>query len=172
MDCMEALKTRRSIRRFTSDPVPEPVMMEILDAGRLAPTAGNCQPWQFVVVNDRAVIAQLKEAALGQELLDTAPSVVVVCSDPKKSEKYGEMGMTYYCLLDCANASENILLAAHALGYGGCFMGGFSERRVRKVLGIPDEIRVVSLLPIGKPDGEQWIAPKEELKDMLHWNKW
>lgn len=172
MECIEALKTRRSIRKFTDEQIPKSILMDILDAGRLAPTAGNCQPWQFIVVNERSVIAELKNAAFGQELLDSAATVIIVCADPQKSEKYGEMGMTYYCLLDCANAAQNILLAAHALGYGGCWMGGFSERRVKKALEIPEEIRVVSMIPLGRPEGDPMIVPKMELQDLLRFNKW
>lgn len=172
MDCIEALKTRRSIRKFKPDMIPEADLFEILDTGHLAPTAGNYQPWEFIVVKRREKIDELQKAAFGQELLATAPVVVVVCADPVKSEAYGKMGMEYFCLLDCANATNNILLAAHAMGYGGCWMGGFSEKEVRKVLNIPDNIRVVSLIPLGKRDGEPWIAPKRSLSDILHWGQW
>ncbi len=174
MNCLEALKTRRSVRRFKPDMIPENDLMEILNAGRLAPTAGNFQPWEFIVVKERETIAALREATYDrQELMITPPVVVVVCADPKKSEHYGERGMNYFCLIDCANATDYMLLAAHALGYGGCWVGGFSEKAVRKVLGIPDNIRVVSLMPLGKPgEGEPWDPPKRKLEDIVRWSKW
>jgi len=171
---LEAIRTRRSVRRFRPEIIPEADLMEMLNAGRLAPTAGNFQPWEFIVTTDKDTIAALREATYNrQELMASAPVVVVVCADPKKSEYYGERGMNYFCLIDCANATDNILLAAHALGYGGCWVGGFSERAVRRVLGIPDDKRVVSLIPLGKPaEGEPWDPPKRELKDIIHWGKW
>lgn len=172
MDCIEALKTRRSIRKFRPEPIPEKDLLEILDCGRLAPSAGNFQPWEFIVVREKEVIEELRKAAFGQELLSTAPLVIVVCADPEKSSQYGKRGMEYFCLMDCANATENILLAAHALGYGGCWMGGFNEKEVKGVLGIPERLRVVSMIPLGKPDGPPYIAPKRDLKDILHWGKW
>jgi nitroreductase len=172
MDCIEVLKTRRSVRGFQPEQVPEHVLMDILDTGRLASTAGNFQPWEFYVINDSSIIQQLPAAANDQQWLATAPVVIVVCADPQKSAQYGERGMNYYCLLDCAIATQNMLLAAHNYGYGGCWVGGFSERKMRNLLGIPADIRVVSIVPIGRTAGEQWIAPKRELREMLHINKW
>lgn len=174
MDCLEALKTRRSVRKFRPDPVLESDLQEILNAGRLAPTAGNFQPWEFIVTSDKDIIAELREATYErQEMLATSPTVVVVCADPKRSEHYGERGMTYFCLIDAANATDYMLLAAHALGYGGCWVGGFSEKKVRKVLGIPDNIRVVSIMPLGKPaEGEPWDPPKRQLEEIVHRDKW
>jgi len=174
MDCLEALKTRRSVRRYKPDMIPEQDLLEIMDAGRLAPTAGNFQPWEFIIARDKETIAALREATYNrQELFATAPVVIAVCADPKKSEYYGERGMNYFCILDCAIATQNMLLAAHALGYGGCWVGGFSESKVRGVLGIPDNIRVVSLMPVGKPaEGEPWDPPKRDLKDIMHWDRW
>lgn len=174
MDCLEAIKTRRSVRKFRPDPILEADLQEILNAGRLAPTAGNFQPWEFVVVSDKDTIAALRDASYEhQELLATPPTVVVVCADPKRSEYYGERGMTYFCLIDAANATDYMLLAAHALGYGGCWVGGFSESKVRKVLGIPADIRVVSLMPLGRlGEGEPWDPPKRTLEEIVHLGKW
>lgn len=172
MDCIKALKTRRSIRKFKADPVAPGDLVQILDAGRLAATAGNFQPWEFIVVDDPDRIRALYEAALTQELLLTAPLVIVICVDPERSSQYGERGMNYYCHLDAANATQNMLLAAHALGYGGCWMGGFIEGRVKEALDIPENIRVVSLVPVGRPEGDPWNPPKRSLEEMLHKNRW
>lgn len=172
MDCLEALKTRRSVRSFAAEPVPREHLMEMIDAGRLAASAGNCQPWEFLVIDDRETIKKLKSAAFDQPHFDTAPAVIVVCAEPSRSSQYGERGMNYYCFLDCAAATQNILLAAHALGYGACWMGGFKEKEVRRVLNIPEQYRVVALVPVGKPYGEQWKAPKRDLSEILHWGQW
>ena len=91
MDCLEALKTRRSVRRYKPDMIPEQDLLEIMDAGRLAPTAGNFQPWEFIIARDKETIAALRDATYDrQELFATSPVVIAVCADPKRSEYYGE----------------------------------------------------------------------------------
>ncbi|MGE5404290.1 MAG: nitroreductase family protein [Candidatus Saccharibacteria bacterium] len=171
MDFNDVLINRRSVRKYKTDPVPREHLMELVKAGGLAATAGNFQPWEFVVIDDRKQISALKDACMGQEVFDTAPAVICVCADPEKSATYGDRGMNYYCKLDCANATQNILLTAYNMGYGSLWVGGFKEDSIRQVLGIPAKIHVVSLIPIGKPDYE-WNPPKREVQDMIHWDKW
>lgn len=172
MDCMEAIITRRSIRKFTDQEIKQEDLLNILEAGRMAPSAGNLQPCHFIVVRDPAIKRSLREAALDQELISQASAVIVVCADPELSSKYGEKGRNHYCLLDCTNATENMLLAAHALGYGACWVGGFSERMLKKVVDVPDHFRVVSLIPVGLPAENPAPPPRRSLADMLHWDKW
>ncbi|MGE5416703.1 MAG: nitroreductase family protein [Acidobacteriota bacterium] len=170
MEFTEVIKNRRSVRKYKTDPVPREHLTELVKAGSLAATAGNFQPWEFIVLDDRAKISALKNAC-PQEVFDTAPAVICICADPQKSASYGERGMNYYCKLDCANATQNILLAAYNMGYGSLWVGGFSDKDVRKVLGIPENVHVVSMIPIGKPDYD-WNPPKREVQDMIHWDKW
>ncbi|HRY14238.1 MAG TPA: nitroreductase family protein [Syntrophomonadaceae bacterium] len=172
MDCIETIMTRRSIRKFKPDPVDEQDLTTILEAGRWAPSAGNLQPCYFVVVRDPAQRKQLKAAAFDQESLDTAPAVIVVCADPNRCEKYGEKGMTHFLLMDGANATQNILLAARALGYGSCWMGGFSEKKVRELLGLPDHFRVISVVPIGKADEDPEPRERRPLSEIVKWERW
>lgn len=172
MDCLQALRGRRSIRRYKDDPVKENDIMTILEAARMAPSAGNLQPCSFVVVRDAAVRAQIRAAAFNQELLGTAPVIIVVCVDPERSSYYGERGMNYYCMLDGANATENILLAAYALGYGSCWMGGFNEKAVKEVINLPDNMRVVSLVPLGIADENPVGPPRRELSEVVRWEQW
>jgi len=172
MDCMEAIMSRRSIRKYKSDPVTEQDLLTILEAGRWAPSAGNLQPCQFVVVKDEAQRQKVREAAMNQESLISAPVIIVVCADPQRSSYYGDAGMNYLCLLDCANATENILLAATALGYGSCWMGGFSEKRLKNVLGLPENFRVVSVIPIGRPDDSPAPPERRPLSDIVKYDRW
>ncbi len=172
MECINTIMTRRSIRKYKAEPVAQQDLMTILEAGRWAPSAGNLQPCHFVVVRDPARLKQLQEAAMGQETLDTAPMVIVVCADPNRCEKYGEKGMKHFLLMDGANASQNMLLAARALGYGSCWMGGFSEKAVKQVLGLPDHFRVISLVPIGKADEDPEPRPRRPLDEIVHWDGW
>lgn len=172
MDCLQTLMSRRSIRRYKADPVKDSDILTILEAARMAPSAGNLQPCSFVVVRDPATRARIQAAAFGQELLSTAPVVIVVCVEPERSSYYGERGMTYYCMLDGANATENILLAACALGYGSCWMGGFNEAQIKEAINLPDNMRVVSLVPLGVADEDPAGPPRRELEDIVHWEGW
>jgi len=172
MDCLEAIMTRRSVRKYKPDEINQDDLMTILNAGRMAPTAGNLQPCHFVVVQDAAVRQELQAVAFGQEIIAQAPVVIAVCAEPERSAQYGDWGRTYLCLLDCANATENMLLAAHSLGYGCCWVGGFNEKQAKTLFNLPDDFRVVSLIPIGIADEVPEFRPRRELQEMLHWNKW
>lgn len=172
MNCLEVIMTRRSIRKFKPDPVKREDIMTILDAGRMAPSAGNLQPCHFVVVEDPGVKAEVRQAALGQELIGSAPVIIAVCVEPERSSHYGDIGRNYFCLLDAANATENMLLAAHALGYGTCWVGGFIQSMVKEVLGLPEDVHVVSLIPLGTANEKPQVPPRRPLEDMVRWEKW
>ena len=172
MDCIEAINTRRSIRSFLPDEVSPQDIQTILEAGRYAPTAGNLQPCYFIVVKDADTIKKIHAATFGQELIAQAPTVIIVCADPDRCDKYGEKGRQRFSLIDCANATENMLLAAHALGYGACWVGGFSEKEVRNILSIPETFHVVAMIPIGKPNGPPVPRIKRPLEEIVRWEKW
>lgn len=173
MDAIEAIMSRRSIRSFqTGAEIAEDDLMTILDAGRMAPNAGNLQPLYFVAIKDAEQKQKIKAAAFDQELLGMVPVIVAVCVDPNRCDKYGEKGRNYFSSLDAANATENILLAAHALGYGGCWVGGFDPRKVHAVLGLPEDYRVVSLIPLGKPQVQPDPPERRTLQDMLRYDRW
>ncbi|MDD3272230.1 MAG: nitroreductase family protein [Syntrophomonadaceae bacterium] len=172
MNCLEVIMTRRSIRKFKPDPVKREDIMTILDAGRMAPSAGNLQPCHFVVVEDPGVKAEVRQAALGQELIGSAPVIIAVCVEPERSSHYGDIGRNYFCLLDAANATENMLLAAHTLDYGACWVGGFLQSAVKEVLGLPENVHVVSLIPLGIADEKPEVPLRRPLEDMVRWEKW
>ena len=152
MDLFEAIKTRRSIRAFTREEISDREIEKILDAARWAPSAGNIQPWIFVVVKDPGTKRRLSEAALSQFFIEEAPVVIVVCADQERSRRgYGSRGADLYCIQDTAAATQNILLAAHALGLGACWVGAFNEEEVKLILRIPRGIRPVAIVPIGHP---------------------
>jgi nitroreductase len=152
MDVFEAIRGRRSVRRFSSADVSDEDLRRILEAAIWAPSAGNLQPWRFVVVRDRGVKEGLARAALNQMFIAEAPVVVVVCADVERSGMYyGDRGRYLYCIQDTAAAIQNMLLAAYALGYGTCWVGAFREEVVREILGLPDNVRPVAIIPIGRP---------------------
>jgi nitroreductase len=131
------------------------VVERLLEAAIRAPSAGNRQPWHFYVVRDPAVRHGLDKAAYGQHFISQAPVAIVVCADPEQSAgRYGQRGRGLYCLQDTAAATEHILLAAVAAGFGGCWVGAFDEEQAARVLNLPAQHRPIAILPIGKPAGE------------------
>ena len=172
MDCIEAIKTRRSIRAFLPDEVPQQDLQTILEAGLLAPNAGNLQPCYFIVVKDADTKKKIQTVAFGQELIAQAPVVIVVCADPERSAKYGKIGQQRFTLMDCANATENMLLAAHALGYGTCWVGGFSEKEIKPILNIPDHFHVAAMIPLGKAGETPEPRERRPLEEVVRWEQW
>ncbi|OYT46923.1 nitroreductase family protein [Candidatus Bathyarchaeota archaeon ex4484_231] len=138
LDVFEVIEQRRSIRAFTGKEVSEADVKKILDAARMAPSAGNIQPWTFIVARKGDVKRRLAEAALNQRFIEEASVVIVVCADEEKSARgYGSRGKHLYCIQDAAAATENMLLAAVGLGLGACWVGAFRENDVRETLKLP-----------------------------------
>lgn len=153
MDLFDAIRDRRSIRSFKPDPVPDELLEKVLDAGRWAPSAGNLQPWEFIVVKDKEVKKQLTRAALGQSFVFEAPVDIVVCANRERSARYyGSRGWEFYSLCDTSAAIQNMLLAAHGLGLGACWIGAFRDEEVSRVMNLPEHVRPVAIIPIGYPD--------------------
>ncbi|MCD6593424.1 nitroreductase family protein [Candidatus Bathyarchaeota archaeon] len=170
MDVFEAIKTRRSIRAFTEEEVSDEEIEKILDAARWAPSAGNIQPWMFVIVRDPKRKRRLSEAALNQLFIEEAPVVIVVCADQERSGRvYGRRGSDLYCIQDTAAAIQNLLLAAHALGLGACWVGAFNEDAVRHVLNIPAGVRPVAIIPIGRPAVKPRAVFKRSLNEIVRY---
>ncbi len=154
-ECIEKIQTRCSVRAFRDGPVPSEDLQTILQTGTRAPSAGNRQPWRIVVVHDTATKGRLAEAALGQKFVAEAPVVLVVCAVPAESaRRYGERGASLYVLQDTAALTENILLAAHILGHGACWVGAFDDDAVARIIKAPEGIRPVAIIPLGRPKGE------------------
>jgi nitroreductase len=160
MDTLEAIRTRRSIRRFTEAAVPKTDLATIVDAGRLAATGRNKQPWDFVVVTDRAMISRFKVSGAW---IGKAAAVIVVVLDPA----------TRWWVEDGAAAIENMLLASTSLGYGACWVEGDAlprEALFKTLLGVPADRRVMALVPVGVP-AETPSPEKKPLDKVLHWEK-
>lgn len=169
MDVLEAIKTRRSVRNFTNQPVSDRKIEKLLEAARWAPSAGNIQPWEFIVVRDSEIKHGLSQAALDQKFIEQAPVVIVACADPAKSApRYGSRGINLYCLQDTAAATENMLLAAHAIGLGACWVGAFKEEMARKVLKIPEPVRPVAIVPVGHVTRTPSVRPRKDLTEITY----
>ena len=169
MDVFKAIKNRRSIRAFTDEPVTDEEIEKLIDAARWAPSAGNIQPWEFIIVRDPQVKHGLCEAALNQTFIEEAPVVIVVCANPMQSSKgYGSRGINLYCIQDTAAATQNILLAAHAMGLATCWVGAFSEEEAKRVLGVPDGLRPIAIVPVGHPAEKPRVRPRRQLSEITH----
>lgn len=160
MDVIEAIKKRRSIRQYKAQEVPDDVLRSILDCARIAPSAGNRQPWTFIAVKSQETRGKLVEAAGKQPMLGQAPVVVVVCADLEVcGARYEDRGRTLYAFQDTAAAIENMMLAAISFGLGTCWVGAFKETEVRRVLELPANLKPVAMMPLGYPDQER--GPRE-----------
>jgi len=152
MDVLEAIKGRRSIRAFQSKGIPPEIVKKLIDAARWAPSAGNIQPWEFIIVRKTKIKRRLVEAALGETFIGEAPVVIVVCANENCSfQGYDMRGKTLYCIQDTAAAIQNIHLAAYSLGLGTCWIGAFREEEAREILRIPNGVRPVAIIPAGYP---------------------
>jgi len=169
VDVFEAIKSRRSVRAFTNEPVSEEEVVKLIDTARWAPSAGNIQPWEFVVVRDSEIKRGLSAAALDQTFIEEAPVVIVVCANHLRSARgYGSRGVNLYCLQDTAAATQNMLLAAHALRLATCWVGAFQEEEARKVLHIPSGIRPVAIIPVGHPAEKPEVPERRPLSEIVH----
>jgi nitroreductase len=169
MDAIHAILSRRSIRRYTAQPVPEGMTNELLEAAMSAPSAGNQQPWHFVIITDRKILDEIPKYHRWSQMLKEASAAILVCGD-LKSEKYKG-----FWVQDCSAATQNILLAAHAKGLGAVWLGIYpDEARVvptRKLLGLPDHIVPLSLVSIGHPAEQKPPADRYD-SSKVHHNQW
>ena len=149
MEALEAILSRRSIRRYRSKPVPEKTVSELLRAAMSAPSANNLQPWHFVVVDDRAVLDAIQEFHPYSKMLSEAPLAILVCGDSRAEDKQS------YMIQDCSAATQNLLLAAHAKDLGAVWLGIHPRQgRVegcRKLFDLPDHILPLALIAVGHP---------------------
>jgi nitroreductase len=169
MEFSEAVENRRSIRTFIKIDLPEGTVTKLLEAARSAPSAGNVQPWAFVVATAQNTKQMIAKAAFGQKAIEEAAVVIVVCADEKRAEEsYGARGKSMYCLQDTAAAIENILLTASSLGLGACWMGAFKEEEIRKVIKSPAHMRPVAVIPVGVPKESPQARPRREISEIMH----
>ena len=161
----EIIAARRSIRKYRSDPVEEEKLIRVLQAARIAPSAGNRQPWQYIVVTDDAVKRRLK-AAYDREWFFTAPVIVCACGEPSRS--WTRKDGRDYKDVDVAISFDHLVLAATAEGLGTCWIGAFDPAIVREVLEIPAGIEPIVLTPLGYPDESPPPRDRKTLKELVH----
>ncbi len=173
MDVREAIRSRRSVRTFRPDPVPEDLLKLLVELANWAPSAGNLQSRDFVLVRDAKLRQGLARAALDQDFLAQAPAVLVVCANLHRVfSRYGQRGQDLYAIQDAAAAAENFLLAVHEAGLGAVWVGAFDEVGVRRLLKLPEHVRPVTLIPLGVPAESPGPSERMSLAAVLHWDRW
>ncbi|MDD1770641.1 MAG: nitroreductase family protein [Methanomassiliicoccales archaeon] len=152
------MKARHSVRTFADQPVEDEKITSALEAARLAPSARNSQPWRYIVVKDRSMLERIADSGRLNSWVKKVPVLVIACADPKDDATVN--GMDYF-LLDVGISMEHLVLRATELGLGTCWLAGYDEVKVRAALGIPDNVRVVAMTPLGYP------TEKPGLRDAL-----
>ena len=169
MELMEAILTRRSIRHFKPDPIPEDLVNKLLQAAMQAPSAANAQPWHFIVIDDRFLLEQVTTFHPAAGCLRLAPMAILVCGDnqlEKRPDRY---------ILDCSAATQNMLLAAHAQGLGAVWLGIHPEHlrieKISRMLHLPAHVHPLALVAVGYP--ERTLEPADRFKpERVHHNRW
>jgi nitroreductase len=162
------------IRAYKSDPVPEEKLQQLLKYATRAPSGGNLQPWEFVVVKSPEVRAKLAKAAMDQTSVATAPVIIVTCADVQRAGGQTGTRGSFISLVDTAFASLLILLGAVEQGLGACFVASYNAEEVAKLFELPPHVRPVGLIPVGYAAEPPRKAPTKKipLKKLVHVDKW
>ena len=168
---MELIETRRSIRSYKDQEIEEDKLNYVLQAFRKAPSAKNLQPWKLVVIKNKKILKDIAIACNNQTFMEEAPVIIAACA--KEEEAYGTMGgyMNSYPI-DIAIALEHLILAATEKGLGTCWIGAFKEQLVKDILGVPENVRVVALTPLGYPAREASVRGRKPLTEIISYDKY
>ncbi len=162
---LDVIKTRRSVRRFDGMKIPDECILQILEAGRWAPSGANAQPWRFIVVTEKEKLKSIAELCYYKVFksrhVGEAGAVVVICADPDAGSQ------TYQ--IDAAIAGTNMTLMATALGIGSCWIGAFEEQTIRSILRIPSNLRIIALIAFGYEIGKATVPPRLPLSSIVHY---
>lgn len=171
-ECMDVIHQRRSIRKFKTDSINKEIIEKLLKAAQTAPSAGNLQARDFIIVTNPVVKKKLSEAALNQQFLVQAPVIIVFCANiPRSSRVYSSRG-ELYSIQDTTASIMTLILAAQDLGLGTCWVGAFSEADVAEILMIPPHINPVCLLALGNPAETPHESDRMDISKITHWESW
>jgi len=171
MNVFEAILNRKSIRKYKEDPIPEEVLIRVLEAARWAPSGKNLQPWKFIIVREKHLRQKLAVASAYQSFMAAAPVIVVACGFPE--ECYAHMGRYMKSWpVDVAIALEHLILQAQEEGLGTCWIGSFEEEEVKALLHVPEKVRVLALTPLGYPDQEPALKMRKPLEEIISYDSY
>jgi nitroreductase len=172
MEFEDLVRKRCMVRAFRPDPVPDDLIEKLLSSAVRAPSAGNLQAWEFVVVREPETKRRLAEAAVGQMFVAEAPVVIVTCRNMERNaEKYGGRGRDFYNFIDASFASLMILLAAQNEGLGACFVGAYRDDEISRILGLPEHARPVGIMPIGWPAEAPTMTERMAPAEVVHYER-
>jgi nitroreductase len=172
MQTLDCIRSRRSVRKFKDRVVEFAKVGSILEAGSLAPSAGNLQDWKFILVLDDKKREQIAEACVHQMWMSEAPVHVVVCSEKQSGKFYGERGDTYYSIQNCAAVVENMILAANDQGLGSCWVSAFDDKKLRSLLSIPDKVVPQAVVVVGYANEKPKEPPRHSLENVTYIESW
>ena len=166
---LEAIKKRQSVRSYQDKEIPEEILQQILEAGRLAPSAKNTQSWKFIVVKDKDLRKKLVPACKNQEFVGEASVVIAGCgTNPDYVMSNGEHAYS----IDLAIALDHMSLEATSLGLGTCWIGAFYQDQVKEILGVPEGVRITSLMPLGYPEKLGTKTERKPLSEIICYDKY
>ena len=172
-DILDLIKSRRTVKSFHPKYIPWELVARVMDAGRYAPSSGNLQNWKFIAVLEPDLKTKLAEATYDQYNIALAGVLIVVCAEPEKAERYfGARGERLFTVQNCAAAIQNMLLEAHSLGLGACWVGAFNEAEVKDICDIPPSVRPQAIVAVGYPKHVPNSPPKYPLETVIYFNKW
>jgi nitroreductase len=173
MQTMECISERRSVRNYKPDPIPEEIVKEVIEAATHAPSSGNVQDWEFIIIRNLETKTKIAAAAWEQDFIARAPVVLVVCSDLDRiSAAYGTRGETLYSIQNTSAAIQNLLLAAWEKEIGSCWVGAFNESTLRDILVLPTNIRPLAIITLGYPKEVSKKPKRRSVKEVLHMERW
>ena len=180
MEFEDVIKSRTSVRTYSNKDVEDEKIKYMLECAQLAPSWRNSQCWSFIVVKNKEKKKELSKTGMINKWLKDVPVIIVACGTPKISGTRNNMN---YFLVDVAIAMQHLILAATDMGLGSCWIGGFNERKVKEILEIPDDVKVVALTPIGYPTQKSRIGDsaikkivrskqRKNFDEIIHYEKW
>ncbi|MBD3414579.1 MAG: nitroreductase [Candidatus Aminicenantes bacterium] len=171
MSVFDVMKSRRSIRKYKSRSIPDDVLIRVMEAARVAPSGKNLQPWRFIIVKDPKKKEQLAVASRNQSFVAQAPVVIVACGYPDRCYQHQGDYMKSWPI-DVSVALDHLMLMAWEEGLGTCWIGAFYEDEVKKVLSIPDEVKVLALTPLGYPAHQSKDRGRKELGEIISYDEY
>ena len=186
MEVLEAIQSRRSIRRYQDTPVDEKTVAAVLEAARWAPSWANTQCWKFIVVREAGIRNKLADILIpipnagdknpAEKAVRMAPVLIVACAEKGKSGFYDGNPLTdkgdYWFMFDVALAMQNLTLQAHVLGLGTVHVGSFDAGKAAEIMGVPDGFSVVEMVPLGYPDQQPKPRPRKEPAEIIYYETW
>jgi len=159
MTIEEIICERRSIRKYSKKPVSETLVMKVLEAGRWAPSSDNSQPWEFIIIENQVTRNQLSKLSFWGQFLAQAPVAIAIVADPRKSGTY---------IIDGACATQNMMLIAWELGLGTCWIADLNTDEVKRILGIPKELYIITVTPLGFPEQIPASPGRKDIRNLIH----